>query len=98
MQHALAGAESIEVLDTKPDIKDKPGARKVGRLSGELTFENVSFSYEGTCLFGKYKLSGRRRSDDCPGKADRCRKTTISALIARFTMPIRGASQWTALI
>lgn len=86
MQHALAGAERVfEVLDTKPDIKDKPGARKVGRLSGELTFENVSFSYEGDMpvLENISFQVGAGQMIALVGPTG-VGKTTISALIARF--------------
>lgn len=45
--HALAGAERVlEILDTPSGIADMPGARPIGRVKGEIKFENVSFSYE----------------------------------------------------
>jgi ATP-binding cassette subfamily B protein len=37
----------FDVLDTEPGVRDKPGARDAGRLDGRVTFENVSFSYDG---------------------------------------------------
>lgn len=43
---AQASAERIsEVLETVPDIEDDPNASVVDVLSGDLVFENVSFSY-----------------------------------------------------
>jgi ATP-binding cassette subfamily B protein len=38
-------AQFFGVLDTKSSVVDRPGARKVGRLSGKVRFEDVSFSY-----------------------------------------------------
>ena len=72
-------------MDTKPDIKDKSGARKVGRLSGELTFENVSFSYEGDMpvLENISFQVGAGQMIALVGPTG-VGKTTISALIARF--------------
>ncbi|HKY86335.1 MAG TPA: glucan ABC transporter ATP-binding protein/ permease, partial [Pseudorhodoplanes sp.] len=39
--------EFFEVLDTDPSVHDRPGAIDVGRLEGRVTFEDVSFSYDG---------------------------------------------------
>jgi ABC-type multidrug transport system fused ATPase/permease subunit len=35
------------LLDTEPDIKDAPDAVPIGRAQGRVTFEDVSFKYEG---------------------------------------------------
>lgn len=92
MQQALAGAERVfEVLDTEPDIKDAPHAKKVGRMSGSLEFKNVSFSYKGDIQV----------LDDISFKVEAGQmialvgptgvgKTTVSALIARFYDPTLG--------
>jgi glucan exporter ATP-binding protein len=39
--------EFFEVLDTTPQVKDRPNAMEAGTLNGEVTFDNVSFSYDG---------------------------------------------------
>ena len=39
--------EFFEVLDTTPSVHDKPGAPDIGRPAGAVTFEDVSFSYDG---------------------------------------------------
>jgi ATP-binding cassette subfamily B protein len=36
----------FEVMDTTPDVTDAPGAVAVGRLTGHVRFEDVSFSYD----------------------------------------------------
>jgi ATP-binding cassette subfamily B protein len=46
VQSALAGAERIfEVVDTKPEITDKPGAMVIGEIQGDVVFDSVDFSY-----------------------------------------------------
>jgi ATP-binding cassette subfamily B protein len=46
VQSALAGAERIfEVVDTKPEITDKPDARSIGEIRGDVVFDGVDFSY-----------------------------------------------------
>ncbi len=35
----------LEILDTDPDIQDKPGAKTLDNVRGEIRFNNVTFSY-----------------------------------------------------
>lgn len=45
---ASAGAKRIfEILDTTTDINDKPDAKAVGTLRGDVAFEGVTFRYFG---------------------------------------------------
>jgi ATP-binding cassette, subfamily B, beta-glucan exporter len=39
--------EFFEVLDTAPAVRDKPNAVDPGRLNGAVSFNDVSFSYDG---------------------------------------------------
>ncbi len=39
--------EFFAILDTRPAVADRPGARDAGRLTGAVSFESVSFSYDG---------------------------------------------------
>lgn len=92
MQLALAGAERVfEVLDSEPDIQDAPGAKKVGRLSGELSFEHVVFSYKDDLpvLEDISFQVGAGRMLALVGPTG-VGKTTVSALIARFYDPKSG--------
>ena len=46
-QQAVAGSERIfEVLDTQPDIVDKPEAKPLETVAGTVSFEDVCFSYD----------------------------------------------------
>ncbi|WP_191559433.1 ABC transporter ATP-binding protein [Metabacillus idriensis] len=36
----------IELIDTEPDIKDKPDAAEAGKLTGDIRYEGVSFGYQ----------------------------------------------------
>ena len=43
-----AGERIFEILDTKSPVQEKPGAKDIGQLTGQITFENVSFSYNSS--------------------------------------------------
>ncbi len=46
-QQAVAGSERIfEVLDTEPNIVDRPDAKKLQTCEGNISFDDVCFSYD----------------------------------------------------
>ncbi len=92
MQQALAGAERVfEVLDTDPDIKDKPQAKKVGKLTGSIEFQNVSFSYKGDIpVLDNISFKVKQGQMIALVGPTGVGKTTVSALIARFYDPDSG--------
>ena len=43
----MAGAERIfEILDIEPDIKDRPDAKPLPEIKGDVSFRNVTFGYD----------------------------------------------------
>jgi ATP-binding cassette subfamily B protein len=93
MQLALAGAERVfETLDTDPDIKDGPHAKPVGRLTGTLKFDHVSFAYKNNIpVLEDISFDVKAGQMIALVGPTGVGKTTISALIARFYDPISGA-------
>ena len=93
LQQGLAGTERVfEILDVDPDIKDSPDALAVERLSGQLEFRNVSFSYQDdievlTNISFEVE-AGQMVAIVGPTGVG---KSTISGLIARFYDPSSGA-------
>ncbi len=92
MQSGIVGGERIfEILDTEPDVAEKPHAKHMPIASGKLTFENVSFSYRGDIPVLE------NISFEIPAKkmyaivgATGVGKTTLTALLPRFYDPIKG--------
>jgi len=41
-----AGQRILEILDTESAVQEKPGAIELSSLKGQVSFENVSFSYD----------------------------------------------------
>jgi ATP-binding cassette subfamily B protein/subfamily B ATP-binding cassette protein MsbA len=92
-QSALAGAERIyNILDEEPEPADPPEARKVGRIEGRVTFENVTFAYEpGRPVLRDVDFEiapGQTVALVGPTGAG---KTTIASLIPRFYDATKGA-------
>ncbi|MBQ7184768.1 MAG: ABC transporter ATP-binding protein, partial [Clostridia bacterium] len=92
MQQSMAGAERVlEILDAPNEIRDRPNAKDLKDVRGEITFEHVSFSYgEGVPVL-------RDVSFTCaPGKTlalvgpTGVGKTTLTQLISRFYEPQAG--------
>ncbi|HEY1451214.1 MAG TPA: ABC transporter ATP-binding protein [Solirubrobacteraceae bacterium] len=100
-QSGMAALEKIfQLLDEKPDLEDRHDAIELGRIAGEVDFDDVSFAYK------------KRRGDDSteqvlaldhvslqipPGQtvalvgATGAGKSTMAKLIARFYDPTTGA-------
>lgn len=75
-----------ELIDTEPDIADKPDAKVVDHLRGDIVFRDVSFSYEpgGRRIIDQLNLSvasGETLAIVGPSGAG---KTTLCALLPRF--------------
>lgn len=47
LQEAAGASRRIfEIMDTEPEIQDKPGALTMGRAEGRIAFEGLSFTYD----------------------------------------------------
>jgi ATP-binding cassette subfamily B protein len=82
----------LELLAIDPEIKDRPGARALGRARGEIEFENVVFGYEPgrTVLKGINFKAGQGETIAIVGPSG-SGKTTMASLLARFYEPQQGA-------
>jgi ATP-binding cassette subfamily B protein len=92
---AAASAERIfQLLDTKPKVVDRPGARALPPINGQVRFESVSFRYESTpedrwILNDADFLAEAGQTVALVGHTG-SGKTTIISLLARFYEPQLG--------
>ncbi len=74
-----------ELLDTEPDIADRPGARTVDSLKGDITYRNVSFGYgDGKPVLSDIDLTIRAGETVAFVGPSGAGKTTICSLLPRF--------------
>jgi ATP-binding cassette subfamily B protein len=92
MQHAIASAErSFSLVDSRPEIVDRPDALAPESLRGEVVFDGVSFWYKkGEPVLEDFTLRvGENESIALVGPTGGG-KTTIASLLCRFYEPRRG--------
>ena len=92
LQNYLASAErAFALLDELPEVEERPGARPLGRATGAIEFDRVTFGYEGNQpILRDVRLvvpAGTRvgiRGTTGVGK------TTLVSLLSRFYDPTEG--------
>lgn len=87
MSQANASAERIfEILDTENEVQDKPGAKMLGAVRGDVSFENVTFRYfkGGEPVLSEVSFSAKPGQTIALLGATGSGKTTIINLIPRF--------------
>ncbi len=87
MSQAAASAQRIfEILDTKNEIEDKPGADDLGAISGRVEFEDVTFRYfsGGDPVLSHVSFTAEPGQTVALLGATGSGKTTIINLLPRF--------------
>jgi ATP-binding cassette subfamily B protein len=92
MQHAIASAErSFSLLDTKPEIVNRPHATPIETLKGDIVFDNVTFYYEeNKPVLSDFNLHVKQGSMIALVGATGSGKSTIVNLLCRFYEPRKG--------
>lgn len=82
----------LEIIDTEPDIADKPNAIEAGSLRGDIVFENVSFGYEvDRPVLNQISLKVKAGETIAFVGPSGAGKTTICSLLPRFYDVTGGA-------
>jgi ABC-type multidrug transport system fused ATPase/permease subunit len=81
----------LEILDQLPAIRERPGALDPGRLSGRLTLERVSYSYDGQHdVLRDVSLDLQPGSVTAIAGPSGAGKSTLVKLLLRFADPGQG--------
>ena len=93
MQRSIASGERIfSLVDSVPEIQDRPGAIDPGTISGDIHFDQVNFSYEDDQpVLKDFNLHVRRGETIALVGATGGGKTTIVNLLCRFYEPKSGS-------
>ncbi|MBI1799404.1 MAG: ABC transporter ATP-binding protein [Candidatus Eisenbacteria bacterium] len=92
VQQGVAAASRVfEVLDTAPEVTDRPGARELPRFAAQVRYENVSFSYDGVReVLQDVSFEIRRGEIVALVGSSGAGKSTTMDLLARFYDPVAG--------
>ena len=85
VQEGLAAAvRTFEILDLKAEIVDKPDARKLPRIKGQIEFKNVCFQYDQEPILENVNLKVRVGEVIAIVGTSGAGKSTLVNLIPRF--------------
>ena len=92
MQHAIASAERVfSLVDSTPEVQDKPDAFDPGSIQGDISFEGVDFFYEKESpVLENFKLNVQRGETIALVGPTGGGKSTIVNLVSRFYEPTKG--------
>lgn len=92
LQHAIASAERLfSLIDSVPEIRDRPDAYDPGTLQGDIVFEHVDFFYEeDKHVLEDFNLRVKRGETIALVGPTGGGKSTIVNLVCRFYEPKNG--------
>ncbi len=92
MQHTIASAERVfSLIDTVPEVTDRPGAVDPGTIRGGVEFDHVDFWYEeDNPVLQDFTLKVRRGETIALVGPTGGGKSTIVNLVCRFYEPTGG--------
>ncbi len=92
LQEGSAAAERIfEVIDTVPEVRDRPGAKPVGEFRRDIVFDRVSFEYDPEIpVIHDANLTIRKGEVVALVGPSGAGKSTLADLVPRFHDPDSG--------
>lgn len=93
MQQSVASAERIfSLLDSVPEIQDRPEAVDPGTMRGDIEFENVDFAYDqAKSVFKNFNLKVKEGETIALVGPTGAGKSTVVNLVCRFFEPQGGS-------
>jgi len=92
VQHGLAAADRVfELLDTRPDVVDRPAARTQAAIRDGIVFDHVTFRYQVEPVLQDVTLTIRRGEVVALVGPSGSGKSTLADLLLRFYDVSEGA-------
>lgn len=92
LQQGMAAADRVfELLDTKPEVADRPGARELPPVRHGIEFDHVTFAYGAEPVLRDVSLTIRRGEVVALVGASGGGKSTLADLLLRFYDVTEGA-------
>lgn len=85
-----AGERVLDLIDTKPELINKPDAKELTQFENELTFENVAFNYGEKEVLKSINLTVKKGTTVALVGPSGGGKSTLMDLIPRFHDPKVG--------
>ena len=85
-----AGERVLDLIDTKPELTNKPDAKNLDQFESNLTFENVAFNYGDKQILKNINLSVKKGTTVALVGPSGGGKSTLMDLIPRFHDPKSG--------
>lgn len=86
-----AGERVLDLIDTKPELTNKPDAKDLKQFEHDLTFENVSFNYGDKEVLKNINLTVKKGTTVALVGPSGGGKSTLMDLIPRFYAPKTGS-------
>jgi subfamily B ATP-binding cassette protein MsbA len=91
LQSLAAGERIAELLETQPDMEDRPGAIEIQAVTGDVRLENVTFGYdEKQPVLQEITLHAEPGQTFALVGRSGSGKTTLANLVPRFYDPTSG--------
>ncbi len=96
LQHAIASGERMfSLIDSVPEVSDRPDALDPGTLRGSIEFDHVHFTYEdGKPVLTDFSLAVKPGETIALVGPTGGGKSTIVNLLCRFFEPVQGAIRY----
>jgi subfamily B ATP-binding cassette protein MsbA len=85
-----AGERVLALIDEKPAINDRPGAKDINEFNDSIEFKNVSFAYDGKDVLSNIYLTVPKGKTVALVGPSGGGKSTLIDLIPHFTEPQSG--------
>ena len=92
LQKGLASTERVfEVIDTEPQVRNKPDAKELDEFKDQIEFDNITFSYDDNPVLEDISFTVKKGSTVALVGPSGAGKSTLADLLPRFYDVTKGS-------